>query len=330
MRIEYNAQIPNTFHIPARAQTFITYGREDVEALVSYLQTEGQGRRVLHVGAGSNLLFLNDFDGVVLRSDVRELTTYGESVRVGAAWVMDDFIAWTLHHGLYGLENLSLIPGTVGAAAVQNIGAYGVEAADCISEVETLELSTGTIRIWKPEELDYGYRKSMFKKPEVWGRHAVLSVTFRLSRAFTPKLEYGGLNRVFEGTMPTAGAVRDAVIRIRKEKLPDPDKQGNAGSFFMNPVVDGEKAAELIEKYPGMPHYVADGGIKIPAGWMIEQCGWKGRGIGAAGVHDRQALVIVNKGGARGEDIVRLCDAVRKDVENTFGIVLHPEVNFIG
>ena len=296
---------------------------------MTYLQHEGCGQKVLHVGVGSNLLFMGDYDGIVLCSDIREINTCGELVRVGAAWVVDDLIAWTLRNGLYGLENLSLIPGTVGAAAVQNIGAYGSEAAEFICEVETLELQTGCIRIWKPEELEYGYRKSVFKKPDMWGRYAVLSVTFRLSRTFVPKLGYGGLRNRVGTDNPTAEQVRQAVIDIRREKLPDPEVLGNAGSFFVNPVVKKEKADALKSKYPEMPSYDVENGVKIPAGWMIEQCGWKGRSLGPAAVHDRQALVLVNKGGATGEDIAHLSDAVCKAVWDKFGVEIRPEVNFI-
>ena len=329
LKIEHKADVRNTFRISAKADTLITYGREDVDELVAYLQGEGRGQRILHVGAGSNLLFMNDYDGIVLQSAVRDISTYGEKVRVGAAWLMDDFIAWTLQNGLYGLENLSLIPGTVGAAAVQNIGAYGVEASEFISEVETLELSTGTIRIWHPEELEYGYRTSLFKQDGVWGRYAVLSVTFALSRTFVPRLEYGGLGKRVNLDCPTAEQVRNAVISVRREKLPDPDVLGNAGSFFVNPVVTMDMAEALMKSRPDMPHYETAGGVKIPAGWMIEQCGWKGRALGAAAVHDRQALVLVNKGGATGSDIARLSEAVCASVKEKFGVEIHPEVNFI-
>jgi len=329
LEVGCNISIRNTFQIPAKARTLITYGREDVEELVTYLQHEGRGQKVLHVGSGSNLLFMGDYEGIVLYSDIREISTCGEYVRAGAAWVMDDLIAWTLHNGLHGLENLSLIPGTVGAAAVQNIGAYGSEVSEYICEVETLELRTGCIRIWKPEELEYGYRKSVFKKPDMWGRYAVLSVTFKLSRTFVPELGYGGLHNKVGTDNPTAEQVRQAVIDIRREKLPDPEMLGNAGSFFVNPVVRKEKADALKDQYPEMPYYVVENGVKIPAGWMIEQCGWKGRSLGPAAVHDRQALVLVNRGGATGEDIARLSDAVCKAVWDKFGVEIRPEVNFI-
>ena len=329
LRITHDTPIPNTFHIPAKAATFVTYGREDIEELTTFLQGEGKGRRILNIGQGSNLLFLKDFDGIVLASEVRDFSVSGNRLRVGAAWVVDELIERTLALGLYGLENLSLIPGTIGAAAVQNIGAYGVEIANFIREVEALELSTGTIRIFRPEELCYGYRRSFFKAPEEWGRWAVLSVTLELSHDFVPRLDYGGLRqRLGEGSV-SARQVREAVIAIRREKLPDPEVLGNAGSFFVNPVVPREKADELRRQYPDMPTYEAENGVKIPAGWMIEQCGWKGRALGPAAVHDRQALVLVNRGGATGEDISRLSEAVRAAVKERFGVDVRPEVNFL-
>lgn len=329
LRITHDTPIPNTFHIPAKAATFITYGREDIEELTTWLRNEGKGRRILNIGQGSNLLFLKDFDGIVLASDIREFSLNGNLLRVGAAWVMDDLIERTLSMDLYGLENLSLIPGTAGAAAVQNIGAYGVEIADFIREVEALELSTGSVRIFRPEELHYAYRQSFFKRPEEWGRWAVLSVTLCLSREFVPRLDYGGLRqRLGEGPL-TAQQVRETVVAIRREKLPDPDVLGNAGSFFVNPVVPREKAEALKRQYPEMPTYDAENGVKIPAGWMIEQCGWKGRALGPAAVHERQALVLVNRGGATGEDVLRLSEAVRAAVKERFGVDVRPEVNFL-
>lgn len=329
LRITRDTPIPNTFRIPAKAALFVTYGREDTEELTTFLHGEGKGRRILNIGQGSNLLFLKDFDGIVLSSEVRDFSVSGNRLRVGAAWVVDELIERTLDLGLYGLENLSLIPGTVGAAAVQNIGAYGVEAANFIREVEALELATGTIRIFRPEELHYGYRRSFFKTPEEWGRWAVLSVTLELSHDFVPRLDYGGLRqRMGEGSV-SARQVREAVIAIRREKLPDPQVLGNAGSFFVNPVVSREKAEELRRQYPDMPTYEAENGVKIPAGWMIERCGWKGRALGPAAVHDRQALVLVNRGAATGEDILRLSEAVRAAVKERFGVDVRPEVNFL-
>lgn len=337
MTITHNVPLADltTFHINAVAETFITYDRNDIDELVDYINKVGKEKRILHIGEGSNLLFLRDFDGIILKSCEFAISIYSENAenvlcRVGGGCNMDSIISSCVQQGFYGLENLSLIPGTVGASAVQNIGAYGVEVCDSIVEVETIELSTGNIRIWKNEECRYSYRHSIFKEPEMWGRYAVLSVTFRLSRTFNPILDYGGLRNTIDPDNVTAEQLREAIIKIRREKLPDPATEGNAGSFFMNPIVGKEKFMQLLSEYPDMPHYpVDDQHEKIPAGWMIDMCGWKGRALGPAAVHNKQALVIVNKGGATGEDIVRLSDTIRRDVFNKFGIEIFPEVNFI-
>lgn len=337
---DYSLMSHNTFGIEAKAAYFITYDSvEDLQDIVRHLHGCHEGLPVLHIGGGSNLLFLSDYDGVVLHSQITGIEVHeepeGVSLRVGAGMVWDDFVAYCVEHGYYGIENLSLIPGEVGAAAVQNIGAYGAEAKDVITQVEAVDLQTGEKRIFSNEECGYGYRRSIFKM-ELRGRYAVTHVSFRLSRHFVPNFEYGGVRKALlaagmdeEGL--TAGALRDVVIAIRREKLPDPDIQGNAGSFFMNPVVGRETYVRLAGAYPGMPYYEVDEEhVKIPAGWLIEQCGWKGKSLGRAAVHDKQALVLVNNGGATGQDVLRLCEAVRKDVGTKFGIEIIPEVNFIG
>lgn len=323
----------NTFGIDVRCREFVEYDTpEELEAFV--------GRKpVLHIGGGSNLLFLRDYDGLVLHSNIKSIEAIGNApacIRVGAAVVWDDLVEYTLRHGWYGLENLSLIPGEVGASAVQNIGAYGAEAKDFITAVECLNLQTGLRRTFTNEECRYGYRQSIFKTPEYRGQWAVLYVTYQLATTFTPHLDYGGIRAELERQgisteTLTAEQLRQVIIGIRQAKLPDPKVQGNAGSFFMNPVVPREKFEALTRRYPTMPHYDIDGErVKIPAGWMIEQCGWKGRALGPAAVHDRQALVLVNRGGASGQDIVALCNAVRQAVHERFSIDIHPEVNFIG
>ena len=249
--------------------------------------------------------------------------------------VWDDFVGYCVEHGWYGTENLSLIPGEVGASAVQNIGAYGAEVKDVITAVETVGLQDGEVRMFDVSACGYAYRKSIFK--EEWrGRYAVTHVHCRLSATFRPNLDYGGIREALsaEGIRPekvTAQDLRRVVIAIRKAKLPDPKVQGNAGSFFMNPVVPREVYEAIKGDYPDVPHYEVDAErVKIPAGWLIERCGWKGRSLGRAAVHDRQALVLVNKGGATGRDILALCEAVRADVLSRFGISISPEVNIIG
>ena len=254
-------------------------------------------------------------------------------MRVGAGEVWDDFVAWAVERGLGGVENLSLIPGEVGASAVQNIGAYGVEAKDVIAMVEAVDLQSGEKRIFAPQECDYSYRQSIFKK-QLKGRYAITYVTYRLQKTPQLKLDYGNLRTVLTNqstvnSQLSIRQVRQAIIDIRNAKLPDPKVQGNAGSFFMNPVVSREKFLSLQKDYPQMPYYEVEGGVKIPAGWMIDQCGWKGKALGRAGVHDKQALVLVNLGGATSDEIITLCNTICKDVKEKFGIDIHPEVNLI-
>jgi UDP-N-acetylmuramate dehydrogenase len=250
----------------------------------------------------------------------------------GSGEVWDDMVATSIKAGYYGMENLSLIPGDVGASAVQNIGAYGMEAKDLIVSVEAVEIATGQVMTISGKDCGYGYRQSKFKQ-EWKNRYLITHVTYQLSTSFQPHLDYGNIRQELEKkgiTEPTAQQVRDIIIDIRNAKLPDPKVMGNAGSFFMNPIVPKDKYETLAAQYPTMPHYEVDGNYeKIPAGWMIEQCGWKGKSLGRAGVHDKQALVLVNRGGATGAEIVALCDAIRKDVKTKFDIDIHPEVNIV-
>lgn len=342
MTTTYNASLKayNTFGIEAKAACLVEY--DTVAELAYFLEnerTEHPQWPLLHIGGGSNLLFLSDYDGYILRSRIGGVSALpdgddGILLRVGAGIEHDALIAHCVEQGWHGLENLSLIPGQTGAAAVQNIGAYGAEAGQLIVSVETIDLETGAQRIFTVDECDYGYRYSIFKGP-LRGRYAVTYVTYRLSRTFVPKLDYGGIRRTLaeqginEQTL-TASQLRSVIIGIRNAKLPDPKQEGNAGSFFMNPVVERSIYDRILSQYPSAPSYpVDDTHVKVPAGWLIEQSGWKGRALGPAAVHDKQALVLVNKGGATGNDILRLCEAVRVDVRKQFGIDLHPEVNFI-
>jgi UDP-N-acetylmuramate dehydrogenase len=252
-------------------------------------------------------------------------------VRVGAGEVWDDFVAYTVDKGWYGAENLSLIPGEVGASAVQNIGAYGVEAKDLIVEVETIEVATGEERIFTNAECAYAYRESAFKL-SLKGQYIVTKVSYRLKKTPCYHLDYGNVRAELEksGIALTLSNVREGIIKIREGKLPDPKVQGNAGSFFMNPIISRTHFEALLAEYPQMPHYVVDAEkVKVPAAWMIDQCGWKGKRLGNAGVHDKQALVLVNCGGATGEEVIHLSQEIQKSVFEKFGVCISPEVNFI-
>lgn len=320
----------NTFGMDVRADHMLEWSTP--EELISQLQDIE--KPVLMIGGGSNLLFMGDFNGTVIHSTISTIEVLGHTgdnvhVKVGAGVVWDDFVAWCAVNGLWGVENLSAIPGEVGASAVQNIGAYGVEAKDVIDTVQTICLEDGSERDFSNAECKYAYRQSIFKN-ELKGQYAVAYVIFKLSRKPQPKLGYGALGQEVERLGgPTLNNIRQAVISIRDSKLPDPKILGNAGSFFMNPVVTEQEFNIIRNNHPDVPSYPAPGGIKVPAGWLIEKCGWKGRSLGPAAVYDKQALVLVNKGGATGADIKRLADTIIGDVKKKFGITLCTEVNYI-
>lgn len=322
----------NTFGIDVSASRFLEYA--SVAELKEYIAQGAVTTPFLHIGGGSNLLFTKDYDGLILHSRIGGIEVTAEdsqsvSLRVGAGVVWDDFVACCVEHGWYGAENLSLIPGEVGASAVQNIGAYGVEVKDLITAVETVNVQ-GYGRVYSVEECEYAYRSSIFKRPENKSVF-VTYVRFHLSKEERYTLDYGTIRQeLAKYPAPTLPIVRKVIIEIRESKLPDPKVMGNAGSFFMNPIVAKEKLEALQRDYPRIPYYeLPDGRVKIPAGWMIDQCGWKGKSLGPAAVHDKQALVLVNRGGAKGSDIVALSDAVRASVRDKFGIDIHPEVNVI-
>ena len=339
-QLHYSLLAHNTFGIQAHADCFIQYTSVEqlLQAIACYREHYA-GRPLLHIGGGSNLLFMQDFPGVILHSAIEGVELLAQDdvqvlVRVGAGMNWDSWVEYSLSQGWYGLENLSLIPGEVGASAVQNIGAYGAEAAQFISKVECVDLSDGSLRTFDVEECDYGYRHSVFKTLHR-GRYAVTHVQFALSHRFSPNLSYHGLTSALQESGKTeanltAQDIRQTVIAVRRQKLPDPEVQGNAGSFFMNPVVDKATFLGLRQQYPDIPHYtVDDDHIKIPAAWLIDQCGWKGQTLGRAGVHDRQPLVLVNMGGAQGADIANLSARIQADVLAKFNISISPEVNFI-
>lgn len=331
----YSLKAHNTFGIDVKCNRFLQYD-DDFEAIEVAKILRKSKQPYIIIGEGSNLLLTKDFDGIVVRSGIKgydfEEDYFCERMTCGSGEVWDDMVATSIKAGYYGMENLSLIPGDVGASAVQNIGAYGVEASDLILCVWMIEIPTGKTWMLGNEECEYDYRQSRFKKD--WkNRFLITRVTYGLSRTFHPHLDYGNIRSELERkgiSEPTAQQLRDIIIEIRNAKLPDPKVEGNAGSFFMNPVVTRKRYEKLAMQYPQMPHYKVDSRHeKIPAGWMIEQCGWKGKSLGRAGVHDKQALVLVNRGGATGSEIVALCETIQKDVKDKFGIDIHPEVNII-
>ena len=319
----------NTFGIEAKAKMFAEYA--SVEELRDLL-SKHRGERILHIGAGSNLLFTKDFDGLVLHSAMRRARCVSEDadhvlIEADNGLVMDELIAQLCDMSISGLENLSYIPGEVGASAVQNVGAYGVEAKDVIVEVRTISVADGTERVFTNEECRYGYRDSIFKN-ELRGQYIVTHVVYRLNKHFEPQLDYGNL-RAEVGDRPTPMAVREAVIRIRRQKLPEVSELGSAGSFFKNPMVAKAQADALLAQYPGMPHFEQEGLVKIPAAWLIEQCGWKGKTLGGAQCYSKQPLVLVNTGNATPQDVIDLAAAICADVKEKFNITINPEVNYI-
>ena len=343
----------NTFGMKVKARCFMEY--DSVADLVD-IEFEELARPVLHIGGGSNLLFTDDFKGTILHSKINFIEILEDAsevlVSVGSGVVFDDFCAWAAKEGLWGVENLSYIPGEVGASAVQNIGAYGVEVKDVIRKVYCYDTVEEEFVSFGVEECGYGYRDSIFKNPEVKGRYIVTHVVFALSRTPQPKLDYGHLHDAVmassarhceEGQSPdvaifTPSLIRKVIIKIRKEKLPEPSVMGSAGSFFKNPVISAEHfarieaaaKAELGSDYK-VPHYdLPDGTVKVPAAWMIEQCGWKGRRSGGAAVYDKQPLVIVNyTGDAYPEEIIGLERRIIASVKAKFDVELHPEVEHV-
>ena len=333
MRIEkdYSLKQHNTFGIEAKCAQFVEYSTEaEAKEVAELLRTT----RVPYIiiGGGSNLLLTRDYEGIVVHSTCKGIERNGNRLVCGSGEVFDDVVAQSIEMGLYGAENLSLIPGDVGASAVQNIGAYGAEAKDLIRSIRAVEIATGNVCVIENAECEYGYRQSKFKHD--WkNQYLILSVEYEFAATFEPRLDYGNIRAELEKegiSLPTAQQLRNTIIRIREAKLPDPKVLGNAGSFFMNPIVGRQKYEALATQYEGMPHYDIDADhVKIPAGWMIDQCGWKGKSMGRAGVHDKQALVLVNRGGAIGQEVVALCQQIQADVKQKFGIDIYPEVNVI-
>lgn len=326
----------NTFHIEARCRFFVVI--RSVEELLELRTLPAWENKKLFLGGGSNVLFTKDFEGLVIRNEILGINQLSETadtvtLKVGSGESWHGLVKHCVDHDLGGIENLSLIPGTVGAAPMQNIGAYGVEVKNVIDSVEAIELSTGSVKTFTNEECHFGYRESFFKQK---GKdlYFISSITLTLTkRNHRFNTSYGAIQDVLKQNHVvdlSVRAISEAVIHIRRSKLPDPDVTGNAGSFFKNPSIEKSSYEQLKEIYPAIPGFVEpDNKVKVPAGWLIEQCGWKGKTFSSIGVHPLQALVIVNYGGGRGEDIWQLALDIRESVKEKFNIIIQPEVNII-
>ncbi len=333
---DFPLQALNTFGIAARARAYLRIDAIGQLAAVMADPALAALPRLL-LGGGSNILLTGDVDALVLHMGIagREVAGHVDGhtlVRCGAGENWHQFVQWTLAQGLGGLENMSLIPGTVGAAPIQNIGAYGAEVKDVFHSLRAFDLATGELRTMDGAACRFGYRDSVFKHAEGAGL-VIVDVTFALPDGWQPNLRYGELAAAAQEaglTAPTAQQVSELVVAIRQRKLPDPAVIGNAGSFFKNPVVSAERCAALLAAFPALVHHTqADGSEKLAAGWLIDQCGWKGRSLGHAGVYPKQALVLVNHGGATGAEVVALARAIQADVQERYGVLLEPEPVFI-
>ena len=329
----------NTLALPSHAALFARISSAD--QLTALADTcSPSDTRLFILGGGSNLVLSDDFDGLVLHMAIPGRALVAEDadawyVRAGAGENWHDFVQWTLVQGWPGLENLSLIPGTVGAAPIQNIGAYGLEVAERFHSLSAFDMERGESVRFDRTACRFGYRDSVFKQ-EGWhleGRFVITDVTFRLPRQWQPLTRYAdiaGELAAREVVTPTAQQIADAVIAVRQRKLPDPARIPNTGSFFHNPVVDAATADRLVAENPSLPHYPqATGRVKLAAGWLIDQAGWKGRDLGPVGMYEKQALVLVNRGGATGADVTALMRAVQSDVRERFGVELTPEPVFL-
>jgi len=330
----HSLQALNTFGISAKARCFIE-ARTEAELRAAFQQNITP---LLVLGGGSNMLLTGDFPGLVVKNNLlgKEIIEERDEhviVRAGAGENWHEFVLWTLERGLGGIENLSLIPGTMGAAPIQNIGAYGVELRDVFHELEAMEIATGEIRTFTAADCQFGYRNSIFKN-EWKGKYCITRVALQLTKTnHQINTSYGAIQKTLAErgvTKPTIRDVSDAVIAIRSSKLPDPAKLGNSGSFFKNPEIEPAHFDQLRQAFPNIVSYPGSNGkVKVPAGWLIEQCGWKGQRRGDAGCYEKQALVLVNYGSATGAEIWQLAQDIANSVEEKFGIRLQPEVNVL-
>ena len=331
MEIINNASLKhlNTFGVDANAQQLTEiHNLDDIEALLEWKSQNDLP--MLLLGGGSNLLFRNEFEGLVAKvclagKDIAEEDDNFTYVSVAGGENWHDFVRWTVEQEIAGLENLSLIPGTVGAAPIQNIGAYGVELADHFQSLQAIDLETGNIHEFDKSHCQFGYRESFFKS-QALDKLLITSVTFALPKKPNWKMDYAGVREVLEGVEPSAKLISDAIIGLRQSKLPDPAKIGNAGSFFKNPVLDLASWEALKANHPDIPGYSQDSGaMKTSAAWLIDSCGWKGHRKGDAGVSDMHALVIVNHANATGAELWAVAQEIMASVEDKFGVVLEAE-----
>ena len=322
----------NTFGIDVKSKKFVSVrSTDELKAVLN----QNQEKRLLVLGGGSNLLLTKDFEGLTLRIENRGIEIVQEEqssakVKVAAGENWHDFVLWCLDNDLGGVENLALIPGNVGAAPIQNIGAYGVELREVFESCEAISIETGEVKIFKKDECDFGYRNSIFKNT-LKGKYIIFSVQFNLNKPpHALNISYKGLSEKLEGKIINIQSIAQAVIEIRTSKLPDLKKIGNCGSFFKNPVITLIKFNDLKQQYPDIPHYPdQEGKIKIPAAWLIDTLGYKGYRNHDAGVHPNQALVLVNHGNATGAEIKKLAQQIRNKVKEKFAINLEFEVNIL-
>ena len=324
----------NTFGIDVNAKRFAPFTSISELSLILSERTE---ENLLVLGGGSNLLLTEDFDGLVIKNEIEGFTVVGETendveIKVGAGVVWHDFVLKSIERNFGGVENLSLIPGSVGASPMQNIGAYGVEIKDVFKSLEAYHIESGEIHTFDTKACEFGYRESVFKR-KLKGQYIIVSVTFLLTKKHVLNSSYGAIEAELAAkkiTEPTIRDISNAVIAIRRSKLPDPAEIGNSGSFFKNPVVDKSILEAIQQKWENVPNYPAQNNqVKLAAGWLLEQAGWKGKTFGTYGVHKKQALVLVNYGGTAGKAIFELSSDIIADIQSKFGVILEREVNII-
>ena len=338
----YNLSKLNTFGININAAFFVEI-KSEAELIELLKMPQFKQSKKMFLGGGSNTLFTKDFDGLIILNEIKGIQIVEENhekiaIRAMGGEIWNDLVVFSVDRGYWGIENLSLVPGTVGAAPMQNIGAYGVELKDTLLSVEAFEIETGEKRVFTKDECELGYRNSIFKN-KLKGKYFISAVNFKLSKIPKPNISYKILSNYLKEKkieINNPKNISEAVSDIRRSKLPDPKILGNAGSFFKNVFVEKDKTEKLLVNYPDMPHFEEDGLVKIPAGWLIEQCNprhggasWKGYRIGNVGVHEKQALVLVNYNGATGQEVLDLANKIIASVQVKFGLELTPEVNIV-